>query len=85
MDKRTENRYLKIKKDQKRILEDIRKKEEEFELLKIEEEEIAGQEILAVCEAKEISLIDAIGLFAKNKKEEKIFSEKNKETGIYEN
>lgn len=49
MDKKTENRYKKIKKDQEKLKEQIKKSEEELELLRLEEEEIAGQEIMAIC------------------------------------
>ena len=42
MDKKTENRYKKIKRDQKKLKEQIKKSEDELELLRLEEEEIAG-------------------------------------------
>ncbi len=89
MDKKTEKRYEKIKKDQERLEDEILKKNKELEILRAEEEEIAGQEILAVCKDKKISLLDAIKIFTEGKrvekKEEKAFFKENKENENYGN
>ena len=57
-----ENRYKKIKRDQK-LKEQIKKSEDELELLRLEEEEIAGQEIMAICYEQKINLLDAVRFY----------------------
>ena len=83
VDKKTENRYKKIKKDQEKLKEQIKKSEEELELLRLEEEEIAGQEIMAICYEQKINLLDAVKIFTENEKarknENKVFKEFEKE------
>ena len=83
MDKKTENRYKKIKRDQKKLKEQIKKSEDELELLRLEEEEIAGQEIMAICYEQKINLLDAVRIFTENEKarknENKVFKEFEKE------
>ncbi len=83
MDKKTENRYKKIKRDQKKLKEQIKKSEDELELLRLEEEEIAGQEIMAICYEQKINLLDAVKIFTENEKarknENKVFKEFEKE------
>lgn len=85
MNQKTRNRYKKIKKDQASLIEKIKKHEEELELLRLEEEEIAGQEIIAICYEQKISLVDAVEIFTKerNIKENKIVRESKKENRIY--
>ena len=87
MDKKTENRYKKIKRDQKKLKEQIKKSEDELELLRLEEEEIAGQEIMAICYEQKISLLDAVKIFTKTEKtrknENKVFKEFEKENVTY--
>lgn len=78
MDKKTENRYKKIKRDQNKLKEQIKKSEDELELLRLEEEEIAGQEIMAICYEQKINLLDAVKLFAEA---EKARDKENKEFG----
>lgn len=89
MDKRTEKRYIKIKKEQEKLKDEIVKKQEELEILRMEEEEIAGQEIISICKDKDISLMDAIEVFLNNekleKKEAKAFENENKENRNYGN
>ena len=68
MDKKTEKRYKKIKRDQKKLKEQIKKSEDELELLRLEEEEIAGQEIMAICYEQKINLLDAVKIFTKTEK-----------------
>lgn len=72
MDKKTENRYKKIKKDQEKLKEQIKKSEEELELLRLEEEEIAGQEIMTICYEQKINLLDAVKIFTEKDKERKM-------------
>jgi len=88
MDKKTENRYKKIKRDQKKLKEQIKKSEDELELLRLEEEEIAGQEIMAICYEQKINLLDAVKIFTEKDKERKnenrIFNEIEKENMTYE-
>lgn len=60
MDKKTEIRYKKILKDENKIEEKIKGLSDELELLKMEESEIAGAEIVAIRETKHISLLDII-------------------------
>ncbi len=83
MDKKIENRYKKIKRDQKKLKEQIKKSEDELELLRLEEEEIAGQEIMAICYEQKINLLDAVKIFTENEKarknENKVFKEFEKE------
>ena len=83
MDKKTENRYKKIKRDQRKLKEQIKKSEDELELLRLEEEEIAGQEIMAICYEQKINLLDAVKIFTENEKarknENKVFKEFEKE------
>ena len=83
MDKKTENRYKKIKRDQKKLKEQIKKSEDELELLRLEEEEIAGQEIMAICYEQKINLLDAVKIFTENEKARKneniVFKEFEKE------
>ncbi len=83
MDKKTENRYKKINRDQKKLKEQIKKSEDELELLRLEEEEIAGQEIMAICYEQKINLLDAVKIFTENEKarknENKVFKEFEKE------
>lgn len=87
MDKKTENRYKKIKRDQKKLKEQIKKSEEELELLRLEEEEIAGQEIMAICYEQEINLLEAVEIFTEAEKirgnENKVFKEFEKENLTY--
>ena len=87
MDKKTENRYKKIKRDQKKLKEQIKKSEDELELLRLEEEEIAGQEIMAICYEQKINLLDAVKIFTGNEKtrksEIKVFKEFEKENVTY--
>lgn len=87
MDKKTENRYKKIKRDQKKLKEQIKKSEDELELLRLEEEEIAGQEIMAICYEQKINLLDAVRIFTENEKarknENKVFKEFEKENVTY--
>ncbi len=87
MDKKTENRYKKIKRDQKKLEEQIKKSEDELELLRLEEEEIAGQEIMAICYEQKINLLDAVKIFTENEKtrknENKVFKEFEKENVSY--
>ena len=87
MDKKTENRYKKIKRDQKKLKEQIKKSEDELELLRLEEEEIAGQEIMAICYEQKINLLDAVKIFIENEKtrknENKVFKEFEKENTSY--
>lgn len=87
MDKKTENRYKKIKRDQKKLKDQIKKSEEELELLRLEEEEIAGQEIMAICYEQKINLLDAVKVFTKaektREKENKVFKEFEKENLTY--
>lgn len=85
MNQKIRNRYKKIKKDQASLIEKIKKHEEELELLRLEEEEIAGQEIIAICYEQKISLVDAVEIFTKerNIKENKIVRESKKENRIY--
>ena len=85
MDKRTEKRYIKIKKEQKKLKDEIKKKKEELEVLELEEEEIAGQEIISLCANKRISLIDAIDIFSNNPKanQKKDFENESKENRDY--
>ena len=87
MDKKTENRYKKIKRDQKKLKEQIKKSEDELELLRLEEEEIAGQEIMAICYEQKINLLDAVKIFTENEKtkknENKVFKEFEKENVSY--
>ncbi|MGI6739830.1 MAG: hypothetical protein ACOX54_10750 [Christensenellales bacterium] len=60
MDKRTENRYKKVKRDQKKLEEKIAKENEELKLLKMEEEELVGQVIVSLCEDKHLNLFEAV-------------------------
>ncbi len=87
MDKKTENRYKKIKRAQKKLKEQIKKSEDELELLRLEEEEIAGQEIMAICYEQKINLLDAVKIFTENEKtrknENKVFKEFEKENVSY--
>ena len=87
MDKKTENRYKKIKRDQKKLKEQIKKSGDELELLRLEEEEIAGQEIMAICYEQKINLLDAVKIFTENEKtrknENKVFKEFEKENLTY--
>ena len=87
MDKKTENRYKKIKRDQKKLKEQNKKSEDELELLRLEEEEIAGQEIMAICYEQKINLLDAVKVFTENEKtrknENKVFKEFEKENVSY--
>ena len=87
MDKKMENRYKKIKRDQKKLKEQIKKSEDELELLRLEEEEIAGQEIMAICYEQKINLLDAVKIFTENEKarknENKVFKEFEKENVTY--
>ncbi len=87
MDKKTENRYKKIKRDQKKLKEQIKKSEDELELLRLEEEEIAGQEIMAICYEQKINLLDAVKIFTETEKirrnENKAFKEFEKENVTY--
>ena len=87
MDKKMENRYKKIKRDQKKLKEQIKKSEDELELLRLEEEEIAGQEIMAICYEQKINLLDAVKIFTENEKtrknENKVFKEFEKENVSY--
>lgn len=87
MDKKTENRYKKIKRDQKKLKEQIKKSEDELELLRLEEEEIAGQEIMAICYEQKINLLDAVKIFIENEKtrksENQVFKEFEKENVTY--
>ena len=87
MDKKTENRYKKIKKDQEKLKDQIKKSEDELELLRLEEEEIAGQEIMAICYEQKINLLDAVKIFTENEKarknENKVFKEFEKENVTY--
>lgn len=87
MDKKTENRYKKIKRDQKKLKDQIKKSEDELELLRLEEEEIAGQEIMAICYEQEINLLKAVKIFTEAEKirgnENKIFNESEKENLTY--
>jgi hypothetical protein len=87
MDKKTEKRYKKIKRDQKKLKEQIKKSEDELELLRLEEEEIAGQEIMAICYEQKINLLDAVKIFTKTEKtrknENKVFKEFEKENVTY--
>ena len=87
MDKKTENRYKKIKRDQKELKEQIKKSEDELELLRLEEEEIAGQEIMAICYEQKINLLDAVKIFTETEKtrknENKICKELKKENLTY--
>ena len=87
MDKKMENRYKKIKRDQKKLKEQIKKSEDELELLRLEEEEIAGQEIMAICYEQKINLLDAVKIFIENEKtrknENKVFKEFEKENVSY--
>ena len=82
-----ENRYKKIKRDQKKLKEQIKKSEDELELLRLEEEEIAGQEIMAICYEQKINLLDAVKIFTENEKtrknENKVFKEFEKENVSY--
>ena len=63
--------------------EQIKKSEDELELLRLEEEEIAGQEIMAICYEQKINLLDAVKIFTENEKtrknENKVFKEFEKE------
>ncbi len=87
MDKKTENRYKKIKKDQEKLKDQIKKSEDELELLRLEEEEIAGQEIMAICYEQKINLLDAVKIFTETEKtrrnENKVFKEFEKENLTY--
>lgn len=87
MDKKTENRYKKIKRDQKKLKDQIKKSEDELELLRLEEEEIAGQEIMAICYEQEINLLEAVKIFTEAEKargnENKAFNESEKENLTY--
>ncbi|MBC8589963.1 MULTISPECIES: hypothetical protein [Bacillota] len=87
MDKKMENRYKKIKRDQKKLKEQIKKSEDELELLRLEEEEIAGQEIMAICYEQKINLLDAVKIFTETEKtrknENKICKELKKENLTY--
>ena len=87
MDKKTENRYKKIKRDQKKLKDQIKKSEEELELLRLEEEEIAGQEIMAICYEQKINLLEAVKVFTEAEKtrgkENKVFKEFEKENLTY--
>jgi hypothetical protein len=87
MDKKIENRYKKIKRDQKKLKEQIKKSEDELELLRLEEEEIAGQEIMAICYEQKINLLDAVKIFTETEKtrknENKICKELKKENLTY--
>ena len=87
MDKKTENRYKKIKKDQEKLKDQIKKSEDELELLRLEEEEIAGQEIMAICYEQKINLLDAVKIFTETEKtrrnENKGFKEFEKENLTY--
>ena len=87
MDKKTENRYKKIKKDQEKLKDQIKKSEDELELLRLEEEEIAGQEIMAICYEQKINLLDAVKIFTETEKtrknENKICKELKKENLTY--
>lgn len=87
MDKKIENRYKKIKRDQKKLKEQIKKSEDELELLRLEEEEIAGQEIMAICYEQKINLLDAVKIFTETEKtrknENKICKEFEKENLTY--
>ncbi|PRR79253.1 hypothetical protein CLLI_09270 [Clostridium liquoris] len=87
MDKKTENRYKKIKRDQKKLKDQIKKSEEELELLRLEEEEIAGQEIMAICYEQKINLLEAVKVFIEaektREKENKVFKEFEKENLTY--
>lgn len=82
-----ENRYKKIKRDQKKLKEQIKKSEDELELLRLEEEEIAGQEIMAICYEQKINLLEAVKIFTETKKtrekENKVFKEFEKENITY--
>ena len=82
-----ENRYKKIKRDQKKLKEQIKKSEDELELLRLEEEEIAGQEIMAICYEQKINLLDAVKIFTENEKtrknENKVFKEFEEENVSY--
>ncbi len=82
-----ENRYKKIKRDQKKLKEQIKKSEDELELLRLEEEEIAGQEIMAICYEQKINLLDAVKIFTETEKtrknENKICKELKKENLTY--
>ena len=79
--------YKKIKRDQKKLKEQIKKSEDELELLRLEEEEIAGQEIMAICYEQKINLLDAVKIFTENEKtrknENKVFKEFEKENVSY--
>ena len=66
-----ENRNKKIKRDQKKLKEQIKKSEDELELLRLEEEEIAGQEIMAICYEQKINLLDAVKIFTETEKTRK--------------
>ena len=87
MDKKTENRYKKIKRDQKKLKDQIKKSEEELELLRLEEDEIAGQEIMAICYEQKINLLEAVKVFTEaektREKENKVFKEFEKENLTY--
>ena len=87
MDKKIENRYKKIKRDQKKLKEQIKKSEDELELLRLEEEEIAGQEIMAICYEQKINPLDAVKIFTETEKtrknENKICKELKKENLTY--
>ena len=87
MDKKMENRYKKIKRDQKKLKEQIKKSEDELKLLRLEEEEIAGQEIMAICYEQKINLLDAVKIFTETEKtrknENKICKELKKENLTY--
>ncbi len=85
MNQKTRNRYKKIKKDQASLIEKIKKHEEELELLRLEEEEIAGQEIIAICYEQKISLVDAVKIFSGegSRRENKILVENQKENKVY--
>ena len=67
--------------------EQIKKSEDELELLRLEEEEIAGQEIMAICYEQKINLLDAVKIFTENEKtrknENKVFKEFEKENVSY--
>ena len=82
-----ENRYKKINRDQKKLKEQIKKSEDELELLRLEEEEIAGQEIMAICYEQKINLLDAVKIFTETEKtrknENKICKELKKENLTY--
>ena len=83
MDKKTENRYKKIKRDQKKLKDQIKKSEDELELLRLEEEE-KRQEIMAICYEQKINLLKQwILLTEKQEEMKKVFKESEKENLTY--